>query len=71
LIDEDDVKAGHAASVGRINEESIYYLMSRGITRKEAERLIILGFLEPVVAEIPLAEVKARLRQALERKLNR
>lgn len=69
LIDEDDVKAGHAASVGRVSEESIYYLMSRGITRQEAERLIILGFLEPVVAEIPIEEVKNRLRQALERKL--
>lgn len=69
LIDEDDVKAGHAASVGRVSEESIYYLMSRGIDREEAERLIILGFLEPVVAEIPIDEVKNRLRQALERKL--
>ncbi len=68
LIDEDDVKAGHAASVGRVSEESLYYLMSRGIPRAEAERLIILGFLEPVVAEIPLEEVKTRLRQALERK---
>lgn len=69
LIDEDDVKAGHAASVGRVSEESIYYLMSRGITRQDAERLIILGFLDPVVAEIPVEEVRNRLRQALERKL--
>ncbi|QQE75177.1 Fe-S cluster assembly protein SufD [Brevibacillus composti] len=69
LIDEDDVKAGHAASVGRFSEESIYYLMSRGISRRQAERLIILGFLDPVVAEIPVEEVKNRLRQALERKL--
>ncbi|WNC14026.1 Fe-S cluster assembly protein SufD [Brevibacillus brevis] len=69
LIDEDDVKAGHAASVGRVSEESLYYLMSRGITRQNAERLIILGFLDPVVAQIPVEEVKNRLRQALERKL--
>ncbi len=69
LIDEDDVKAGHAASVGRISEESVYYLMSRGITRKEAERLIVLGFLDSIVSEIPIEEVKNRLRQALERKL--
>lgn len=69
LIDEDDVKAGHAASVGRVSEDSIYYLMSRGITRQEAERLIILGFLDPVVAEIPIEEVRTKLRQALERKL--
>lgn len=69
LIDEDDVKAGHAASVGRISEEQIHYLMTRGIPRKEAERLLTLGFLDPVVADIPLEEVKTRLRQALERKL--
>ncbi len=69
LIDEDDVKAGHAASVGRVSEESIYYLMSRGITRREAERLITLGFLDAVVSQIPVEEVKNRLRQALERKL--
>lgn len=69
LIDEDDVKAGHAASVGRVSEESLYYLMSRGIPRRQAERLIILGFLDTVVAEIPLDEVQNRLRQALERKL--
>lgn len=69
LIDEDDVKAGHAASVGRISEESVYYLMSRGITRKEAERLIVLGFLDSIVSQIPIEEVKNRLRQALERKL--
>ena len=54
LIDEDDVKAGHAASVGQVNPEQIYYLMSRGITRTEAERLIIYGFLAPVVSDIPL-----------------
>ncbi|WP_432775044.1 Fe-S cluster assembly protein SufD [Brevibacillus gelatini] len=69
LIDEDDVKAGHAASVGRVSEESIYYLMSRGISRQDAERLIILGFLDPVVSEIPVEEVRNKLRQALERKL--
>src|SRR5690606_10547040 len=69
LIDENDVKAGHAASVGRIADEQIHYLMTRGIPRKEAERLLTLGFLDPVVADIPLEEVKTRLRQALERKL--
>ena len=35
LIDEDDVKAGHAASVGQVNEEQVYYLMSRGISRED------------------------------------
>ena len=54
LIDEDDVKAGHAASVGQVNPEQVYYLMSRGITRRKRRSLIIYGFLAPVVSEIPL-----------------
>lgn len=69
LIDEDDVKAGHAASVGQVNPEQIFYLMSRGLTRTEAERLVIYGFLAPVVAEIPLPELEKQLRELVERKL--
>ncbi len=70
LIEEDDVMAGHAASVGKVDPMQMYYLMSRGITRKEAERLIIHGFLEPVVAELPLESVKKQLKQVIERKIN-
>lgn len=69
LIDEDDVKAGHAASVGQVNQEQIYYLMSRGISKEEAERLVIYGFLAPVVSEIPIAKVEEQLRRLVERKL--
>ncbi|WYP25717.1 Fe-S cluster assembly protein SufD [Alkalihalobacillus sp. FSL W8-0930] len=69
LIDEDDVTAGHAASVGRIDPLQMFYLMSRGIPRKEAERLVIHGFLAPVVNELPIESVKERLREAIERKV--
>jgi Fe-S cluster assembly protein SufD len=69
LIDEDDVTAGHAASVGQVNPEQVHYLMSRGITRNEAERLIIHGFLDPVVSEIPLEGLREQLHRILERKL--
>ncbi|MBB6672354.1 Fe-S cluster assembly protein SufD [Cohnella nanjingensis] len=69
LIDEDDVKAGHAASVGQVNAEQVHYLMSRGIAKTEAERLIIYGFLDPVVSEIPLAGIREQLQRILERKL--
>jgi Fe-S cluster assembly protein SufD len=69
LIDEDDVKAGHAASVGQVNPEQIYYLMSRGISREEAARLIIKGFLAPVVGEIPISKLQERLHSLVERKL--
>ncbi|ANS73694.1 Fe-S cluster assembly protein SufD [Paenibacillus yonginensis] len=69
LIDEDDVKAGHAASVGQVNPEQIYYLMSRGISREQAERLIIYGFLAPVVSDIPLEQLQQQLQALVERKL--
>lgn len=69
LIDEDDVTAGHAASVGQVNQEQIYYLMSRGISRTMAEALIIYGFLAPVVSEIPLEGLRDQLQSLVERKL--
>jgi Fe-S cluster assembly protein SufD len=69
LIDEDDVTAGHAASVGQVNPEQVYYLMSRGISKQDAERLIIYGFLAPVVSEIPVEAVRGQLQRLLERKL--
>ncbi|MFC7370900.1 Fe-S cluster assembly protein SufD [Fictibacillus iocasae] len=69
LIDEDDVTAGHAASVGRIDPIQMFYLMSRGIPKAEAERLIIHGFLAPVVNEMPLESVKKRLVEVIERKV--
>lgn len=69
LIDEDDVTAGHAASVGRVDPIQMYYLMSRGIPKKEAERLIIHGFLAPVVNELPIEGVKKQLVEVIERKV--
>jgi Fe-S cluster assembly protein SufD len=69
LIDENDVTAGHAASVGRIDPIQLYYLMSRGISKKEAERLIILGFLDAVISEIPSESLRKNILQVIERKL--
>ncbi|QJX56557.1 Fe-S cluster assembly protein SufD [Staphylococcus warneri] len=71
LIDEDDVEAGHAASVGRVDPEKLYYLMSRGISRREAERLVIHGFLDPVVRELPIEDVKRQLREVIELKVSK
>ncbi|PZX04800.1 Fe-S cluster assembly protein SufD [Psychrobacillus insolitus] len=69
LIDEDDVTAGHAASVGRVDPLQLYYLMSRGISQHEAERLVIHGFLAPVVNELPIEGVKKQLTEVIERKV--
>ncbi|WP_440896193.1 Fe-S cluster assembly protein SufD [Amphibacillus sp. Q70] len=69
LIDEDDVTAGHAASVGRVDPLQLYYLMSRGISKQEAERLIIHGFLAPVVKSIPIEAVRTQLTDVIEGKV--
>lgn len=69
LIDEFEVVAGHAASVGQVDAEQLYYLMSRGIAKEEAERLVIRGFLGPVIQAIPLASERDRLVQSIEGKL--
>lgn len=69
LIEEDDVMAGHAASVGRVDPIQLYYIMSRGISKEEAERLIIHGFLAPVVNELKSEGVKNQLREVIERKV--
>lgn len=57
LIDEFDVEASHGAAIGKIDEEQLYYLMSRGLTLKNAERLIISGFLSPVLELLKTEEL--------------
>jgi len=53
-IDEDDVSVGHEASVSKIGEEQLFYLMSRGIDEDEAAAMIVGGFIEPLVKELPM-----------------
>lgn len=50
---EHNASVGHEATVGRISEEQLFYLQSRGISTKEATNLIVSGFIEPIVSEIP------------------
>ena len=69
LIDEDDVMAGHAASAGRVDPIQLFYLMSRGISKADAERLIIHGFLAPVVQSIPIKSVQEQLTKVIEGKV--
>lgn len=69
LIDENDVEASHAASVGQPNEDHIYYLQSRGLSRTQALRLIIQGYLTPIIAEIEDKEIKETLTKEIERKV--
>ena len=62
----DDVQCKHGASVGPIDEEQAFYLMSRGVPREAAERLIVMGFIEPIVQQVPFPPLQERLREELE-----
>ena len=61
LIDEYDVSANHGCAIGKIDDEGLYYLMSRGITKKDAEMLIIKGFLSPILNKLTNEEIKNEL----------
>ena len=69
LIDEFEVTAGHAASAGRLDPDELYYLMSRGLPQKEAERLVTRGFLGSVITAIPIKKVQEELIEVIDRKL--
>lgn len=70
LIDENDVEASHAMSIGRVDDEQLYYLMSRGLTLPQVTALISSGYLMPVADVIENEEVRSVLREELERKLS-
>ena len=53
-IDNDQVNIEHEATVSKIGEEQLFYLMSRGITELEASAMIVNGFIEPLVKELPM-----------------
>jgi len=53
-IDEDDVSIGHEASVSKVGEEQLFYLMSRGLSEEEATTMVVSGFIEPLVKELPM-----------------
>jgi Fe-S cluster assembly protein SufD len=64
----DDVRCTHGATVGRLEQEPLFYLMSRGIPEKEAERLLVEGFFDPIMQRIPFEGVRARFQQAIHEK---
>lgn len=70
LIDENDVEASHAASVGQPEEEHIYYLMSRGLSYDAAMGLLIKGYLHPVVAGIQDEDLRNTLFNIIDEELN-
>jgi len=67
-IETNDVKATHSASVAQINDEELFYLMSRGLSEDAAKKLIIVGFFEPLIERIPVLEIAKRIRRIVDLK---
>ncbi|MBL8166199.1 MAG: Fe-S cluster assembly protein SufD [Anaerolineae bacterium] len=68
-IEADDVKCSHAATFGTLEEEPVFYLMSRGIERPTAELMVIDGFFDELLQRIPFERVRERLQAAMETKI--
>lgn len=66
----DDVRCTHGATVGQVDPDEVFYLMSRGIPQDDAERLIVEGFFDPIMQRIPFDRVRERLQQAIVDKLD-
>ena len=66
----DDVQCKHGASIGPIDDEQAFYLMSRGVPRESAQRLIVMGFIEPIIQQVPFEPLQERLRQEIEGELH-
>ena len=68
-IEADDVRCSHGATVGALDAEARFYLMSRGLGPIQAERLVVLGFLGEVLSKLPLAGVVQKVTRVIEEKL--
>ncbi len=68
-IGADDVRCSHGATVGQLDAEALFYLMSRGLRRAQAERLVVLGFLGEVLSRLPLGGVVEKVTKVIEAKL--
>lgn len=65
----DDVKCSHGSTTGQVDETDLFYLMSRGIPRVEAEKLVVFGFFGEVTSRVPLKGLKEKLDRAIEEKI--
>ena len=69
-IETNDVKCSHASTVGPIDEDQLFYLESRGVNPDVAQRLVVLGFFDEVLAQLPVGDLAAPLRQRVAQKLS-
>jgi len=70
-IEADDVRCTHAATAAQVEDEYVFYLMARGLTRPQAERMIVQGFLQGVLDRVPVESVMRKLERVISRKISR
>ncbi len=68
-IEADDVRCTHAATAAQVEDEYVFYLMARGLTRPQAERMIVQGFFQAVLDRVPVESVQQKLTRIIERKI--
>ena len=68
-IENNDVRCTHASTVSHMDKERLFYPMSRGLTEEQAARLLVKGFFEPIIKELPLKDIQDKVRAAIEEKL--
>ncbi len=68
-IEADDVRCKHGATTGRIDDDQMFYLMSRGLSYQEAQRMIVQGFFETVVTEFPVEGLQEKIRLTLDARI--
>lgn len=71
MIENPDVEASHAASAGNVPKDELHYMESRGIPENMAQKLVVKGFFEPVMEQIELPDLKNKIRNEVQRKLDR
>ena len=69
IVKNDDVTIQHEATVSKVSEEQLFYLMSRGLTEEQATEMIVMGFIEPFAKELPM-EYAVELNQLLKLEMN-
>jgi Fe-S cluster assembly protein SufD len=69
VIDADDVKCSHGATIGRIDEEALFYLRTRGIGEHEARLMIMYAFADEVLSKISIAPLRERIEELVDKRL--
>ncbi|MCP8316761.1 MAG: Fe-S cluster assembly protein SufB [archaeon] len=70
-IENNEVKAGHGIAVSQVDDEQLFYLMSRGLKRVDAEKLIVQGFFEPIIQLVPINDLRLKFQNIIGDRIER